>query len=73
MSEKAPTPIEIGLTAAIVGVVASLALDMGWLGGLLVGATIASTDAAAVFLLLHARGTELSKRVSATLERIASA
>ncbi|MFM8681755.1 MAG: potassium/proton antiporter, partial [Alphaproteobacteria bacterium] len=56
------------LTAAIIGVVASLVLGMGWLPGLLVGATIASTDAAAVFLLLHARGTELSKRVSATLE-----
>ena len=56
------------VTAAIVGAVASLALGMGWLPGLLVGATVASTDAAAVFLLLHARGTELSKRVSATLE-----
>jgi cell volume regulation protein A len=56
------------LTAGIAGAVASWALGIGWLPGLLIGATIASTDAAAVFLLLHARGTELSKRVSATLE-----
>jgi potassium/hydrogen antiporter len=56
------------LTAGIGGAIASWALGVGWLPGLLIGATIASTDAAAVFLLLHARGTELSKRVSATLE-----
>ncbi len=56
------------LTAGIAGAIASWALGIGWLPGLLIGATIASTDAAAVFLLLHARGTELSKRVSATLE-----
>jgi len=55
-------------TAAIAGAIASLALGIGWLPGILVGAAIASTDAAAVFLLLHARGTEISRRVSATLE-----
>lgn len=56
------------VTALIAGAIASWALKIGWLPGLLIGATIASTDAAAVFLLLHARGTEISKRVSATLE-----
>lgn len=56
------------VTALIAGAIASWALQIGWLPGLLIGATIASTDAAAVFLLLHARGTEISKRVSATLE-----
>jgi cell volume regulation protein A len=55
-------------TAAIAGAIASLALGIGWLPGMLVGAAIASTDAAAVFLLLHARGTEISRRVAATLE-----
>jgi cell volume regulation protein A len=60
--------IGVLVTAIVAGAVASWLLGIGWLGGLLVGATIASTDAAAVFLLLHARGTELSKRVSATLE-----
>ncbi len=56
------------LTAALAGAVAFWALGLGRLEAFLVGAIVASTDAAAVFLLLHRRGTELSKRVSATLE-----
>lgn len=56
------------LTAVVIGTLATYFLSLSPLEGLLVGATVASTDAAAVFLLLHARGTELSKRVSATLE-----
>ena len=56
------------VTALIAGAVAIVTLDLGTLEGLLVGATVASTDAAAVFLLLHMRGTEIRKRVSATLE-----
>ena len=60
--------VGILVTAAIAGAIAVWMFNLTWLQGLLVGATIASTDAAAVFLLLHARGTELSKRVQATLE-----
>ncbi len=60
--------IGVAITASIAGAFACWALGISWLPGLLIGATIASTDAAAVFLLLHARGTEISKRVSATLE-----
>ncbi|MBI3452228.1 MAG: potassium/proton antiporter [Rhodospirillales bacterium] len=56
------------VTAGIVGAAAALFLHLSWLQALLVGATVASTDAAAVFLLLHSRGTEIKKRVSATLE-----
>lgn len=56
------------ITALVTGVVASLVFDGGWLEGMLIAATIASTDAAAVFLLLHQRGMELKKRLSATLE-----
>ena len=60
--------VGVVVTAGIAGAIACWALGLSWLPGLLIGATIASTDAAAVFLLLHARGTEISKRVSATLE-----
>ena len=56
------------VTAGIAGAVAVWALGLTPIQGYLVGATVASTDAAAVFLLLHARGTELKKRVSASLE-----
>jgi cell volume regulation protein A len=56
------------LTAAITGIVAALVLGRGWIEGLLVGAIVASTDAAAVFLLLHHRGARLNERVNATLE-----
>lgn len=56
------------ITAGITGVVAMLALDLGVIESLLIGAVVASTDAAAVFLLLHQRGMDLKKRVGATLE-----
>lgn len=56
------------ITAALVAPVARLALDLSWTESLLVGAVIASTDAAAVFFLLHAGGLRLRPRVSATLE-----
>lgn len=56
------------VTSAITGLAAVLMLDLDWLPGLLVGAIVGSTDAAAVFLLLHQRGMELRKRLSATLE-----
>ncbi len=56
------------VTAVVAAGFASTFLNLSALEALLVGAIIASTDAAAVFLLLHSKGTELSKRVSATLE-----
>lgn len=58
----------VAITAAITGIVASLAMGVGWLEGLLVGSIVGSTDAAAVFLLLHQKGLELRRRLSATLE-----
>ena len=56
------------ITAALTAPMAWLALNLRPLEALLVGAVIASTDAAAVFFLLHARGLRLRPRVNATLE-----
>jgi cell volume regulation protein A len=56
------------LTAAATAPVARYLLDMSWTEALLVGAVVASTDAAAVFFLVHARGLRLRPRVGATLE-----
>src|ERR1700761_1075779 len=56
------------LTAFITAPVARYALDLDWTEALLVGAVVASTDAAAVFLLVHAQGLRLRPRVGATLE-----
>ena len=56
------------LTAVLVGLAAAWALDLHWLHGMLIGSVVASTDAAAVFFLLHLHGMHLKDRVGATLE-----
>jgi potassium/hydrogen antiporter len=56
------------LSAALTAPAAVWALGLGWTEALLMGAAVASTDAAAVFFLLHAKGLRLRPRVSATLE-----
>jgi cell volume regulation protein A len=56
------------LTAALTAPVAKFALNIGWTEAVLVGAVVASTDAAAVFLLIHSRGLRLRPRVGGTLE-----
>ena len=56
------------ITAALTAPMAWLTLKLNALESLLVGAMVASTDAAAVFFLLHARGLRLRPRVNATLE-----
>ena len=60
--------IGVLLTALITAPVAKYALDLNWTEALLLGAVVASTDAAAVFLLVHAQGLRLRPRVGATLE-----
>jgi cell volume regulation protein A len=60
--------IGVLLTALITAPVAKYALDLNWTEALLAGAVVASTDAAAVFLLVHAQGLRLRPRVGATLE-----
>jgi cell volume regulation protein A len=56
------------LTAILTAPVAVFAFNLRWVEALLVGAVVASTDAAAVFFLMHARGLRLRPRVGATLE-----
>ena len=60
--------IGVMITAGLTAPVARYLLDMSWSESLLVGAVVASTDAAAVFFLVHARGLRLRPRVGATLE-----
>jgi potassium/hydrogen antiporter len=56
------------ITAILTAPVAKLILGLNWIEALLIGAVIASTDAAAVFFLINARGLRLRPRVRAVLE-----
>lgn len=56
------------LSAAIVGGLASAILGVGLLPGMLLGAVIASTDAAAVFAILRSRGVSVQPRLRQLLE-----
>ena len=56
------------LTAGLVGLAAKFLFGFGWTEAFLLGAIVGSTDAAAVFFLLHLHGLRLKPRVAATLE-----
>jgi potassium/hydrogen antiporter len=56
------------ITAVLTAPVAKFVLGIGWVPAFLIGAMVASTDAAAVFFLINARGLRLRPRVRAVLE-----
>jgi cell volume regulation protein A len=60
--------VGVVLTALATAPFAKYALGLSWTQSLLVGSVVASTDAAAVFLLIHSRGLRLRPRVGAALE-----
>ncbi|MHA6645109.1 potassium/proton antiporter [Mesorhizobium sp. A623] len=60
--------IGVLITTGVFGVAVYYLLDLTWLESFLLGAAVASTDAAAVFFLLRAGEINLRERVRSTLE-----
>ena len=58
----------VGITALLVGWFVHAALDFSWLEGLLLGAIVSSTDAAAVFAVLRSRNVNLRGELKPLLE-----
>jgi len=58
--------VGVVVTALLVGVAAQVLFDLSWLESILLGAVVASTDAAAVFATL--RFTHVRRRLARTLE-----
>ena len=59
--------VGVALTALVVGVAASVVLDVDLTTGILLGAVVASTDAAATFLLLRQSGVRLAPGIGETI------
>jgi cell volume regulation protein A len=60
--------IGVALTAVLVGWFANAVLGFTWLEGILLGAIVSSTDAAAVFSILRSRNTRLRGNLEPLLE-----
>lgn len=56
------------ITTIITATAVAVAIDFSPLEAFLAAAVVASTDAAAVFMLMHLRGLDVNRRVGATLE-----
>jgi cell volume regulation protein A len=56
------------ISAVITGAATTALLSIDWRLGLLIGAIVGSTDAAAVFSLIRTSGVRLTERLAATLE-----
>jgi cell volume regulation protein A len=70
---RAAAPAGVLATAGVAGTAVMVAVGAHWLGlgwpeGLLLGAVVSSTDAAAVFAVLRGSGLQLKRRVGVTLE-----
>lgn len=60
--------VGVFVTTLVVGAFSAWILHLSLAQGLLIGAIVGSTDAAAVFSLLHTSAVRLNQRVTATLE-----
>jgi cell volume regulation protein A len=60
--------VGVVISAALTGIAAHYLLDLGLAQSFLLGAVVASTDAAAVFFLLRTGGVQLRRRSGAILE-----
>ena len=60
--------VGVGTTALLVGWFVHAVLDFSWLEGLLLGAIVSSTDAAAVFAVLRSRNVKLQGELKPLLE-----
>jgi len=56
------------LTAILLGAFAHFLLGISWLEGFLLGSIVSSTDAAAVFSILRAKGVHIQPKLAALLE-----
>lgn len=60
--------VGVAITAGLVGWFATTALNMSWFEGLLIGAIVSSTDAAAVFAVMRSRYVSLRDPLKPLLE-----
>jgi cell volume regulation protein A len=60
--------VGVAITAGAVGWMAATFFGFSWIGGILLGATMASTDAAAVFSVLRGKNVRLKGKLQSILE-----